>query len=283
MKIGSQYFYHNNGKLPRMIFDPDAIVGMDDTPEIRRDTTDRPWSHGNFFDKGFYEARLVTVSGHALATSVKELHQMRDNLVHLFRTGETQWVSFTQGGDNGVRHIRAALGGRISWKQITDTYAQWKFDLYAADPRMYSNLQRGQLHPAEAGGVGMLYPMEPVISYNRDSRTIPNNLPMKNVGNEEAWPVFKIYGPFSKGFSIKAGSKTLTYTGACSSKVPVIIDNFAGTASYNGVDRSYLLTKRDWMSIPAFGSLSMTFLPNIATEVNEENTYVDVEWRSTWI
>lgn len=89
----------------------------------------------------------------------------------------------------------------------------------------------------------MLYPMEPVISYNRDSRTIPNNLPMKNVGNEEAALPFKIYGPFSKGFSIKAGSKTLTYTGARSSKVPVIIDNFAGTASYNGVDRSYLLIK----------------------------------------
>lgn len=288
VKIGAQYFYHDVGALPRFVFDPDAIVGMDDTPEIRRDTVDRPWSHGAFFDKGFYAPRMVSMSGHALANNPAELHKMRDTLVHLFRTGETQWVTFYSNMDvqtnSGFRYIRAALGGRITWTQVTDTYAQWRFDLYAADPRQYGGLHTTTLFPIEAAGVGLYYPlMHPdhmVLDYNLDERAVPRNAVLNNEGNEEAWPVFKVYGNFATGFSIKTSTKTITYSGGTSLVTPVVIDTFAGTAMFGSGDRSYLLTRRDWMSIPAYGSTSLMYVPDT---VNEENTQVVVEWRSTWI
>ena len=287
VKIGSQYFYHDVGALPRFVFDPDAIVGMDDTPEIRRDTVDRPWSHGTFFDRGFYASRLVTMSGHALAKTPQELYKMRDTLVHLFRTGETQWVSFYSENGTGVRHIRAALGGRITWTQMTDTYAQWRFDLYAADPRAYSNMRYSTIYPVEATGAGIHYPLLNstdtsvyIVDYNLDHRSIPTNAVLNNEGNEEAWPVFKVYGSFATGFSIRSSGKIITYTGGTSRNTPVVIDTFAGTATYGTGDRSYNLTRRDWMSIPAYGSTSLSYHPNL---VNDESTWVDVEWRSTWI
>lgn len=287
VKIGSTYFYHDTGTLPRFVFDPEAIVGMDDTPEIRRDTVERPWSHGNFYDRGFYGPRLISMSGHAIAKTSVQLYQMRDKLVHLFRTGETQWVTFYADNESGWRHIRAALGSKITWTQMTDTYAQWRFELYAADPRTYGSLQESTLFPTEARGIGIYYPlMHPdhkVLDYNLDARAVPRNLPLVNEGNEEAWPVFKVFGKFATGFSIKTSSKTITYTGGTSRTTPVVIDTFTGTATYGSGDRSYLLTRRDWMSIPAYGSTTLMYQPNIPNILDDEDTYVDVEWRSTWI
>ncbi len=284
VKIGSTYFYHDVGALPRFVFDPEAIVGMDDTPEIRRDTVDRPWSHGTFFDKGFYASRLVSLSGHALARTPSELYNMRDKLVHLFRSGEAQWVSFFNDNGTGVRHLRGSLGSRVTWTQMTDTYAQWRFEIYAADPRFYSSVRTSTLYPLEATGAGIYYPLmnssNLILDYNLDHRSIPTNLALNNEGNEEAWPVFKVYGDFATGFSIRTSSKTITYSGGTSMRTPVVIDTYAGTASFGSGDRSYLLTRRDWMSIPAYGATSLTYAPNL---VNDENTWVDVEWRSTWI
>lgn len=278
MEIGSQRIYHNDGTRPRLMFDPEAIAGWDDTPGVRRDQTSRPGSHGDFEDKGYYEGRLVTISGFAVTNHARELHQLRDSFVRELQTPmelEPIWVMVTNGA--GYRYMKATQGSGLSWVQVTDTYAKWKLDLYAADPRQYGELKHSQVFSATQDTRGIDY----TIGYPLDwgTNTAIKSPILYNNGNSRSWPKFIVRGDLPSGFSItNGGSKSVTFTGPVFSGSPVTIDMFDGTATVAGVDRSYQLSRRDWFFIPSLSSIKPKLVPTIESDIT-----ADIEWRDTWI
>lgn len=280
LQLGSQKIYHDNGPLPRMIFDPEAIVGWEDTPDVKRDRTARPISHGDFVDRGYYEGKLITITGYAVANNPQELHIMRDTVAGLLQNGNEQWMNISNSA--GTRYMKVSQGSRLSWTQMLDNAAKWKLDLFAADPRMYSTLQHGQSYASTIdmqglsfgpNGTGLEYPL------NFGPPTRPETATLSNNGNSEAWPTFKVYGDLPSGFSINNGAgRIVTYNGLSFKSMPVTIDMYHGTASVGGADRSYLLTRRDWFSIPPRGSIKPIYSPTV-----ESSSWVDMEWRHTWV
>lgn len=276
LEIGSQRIYHDgtNLPLPRMEFDPDAIVGWEDSPDIKRDISPRPNSHGDFYDKGFYEGKLITISGFALAANPVDLHAMRDKLVGILNSEDEQWVRVEDLA--GSRFMKISQGSKLSWIQELDTYARWKVDLYAADPRMYGLPKYAQTYSTTLDTSGLEFPLGNPLSFGANST--PQVPTLVNLGNAEAWPIFTVNANLPSGFTITSGyGKIVTFFGATFEGSPVEIDMFEGTASVSGVDRSYQLTTRQWFSIPPNGSIKPKYIPTV-----ESNSWASVTWRDTW-
>lgn len=119
------------------------------------------------------------------------------------------------------------------------------------------------------------------VNYPLDFNT-PINLQwqsLSNAGNVDAWPVFTVVGDFYGGFSITDNNgHTITYTGDCSTFVPVVIDSSTGRATQGGQDRTNLLTSRQWFPVPAGTSVMPTFKP-----VKGSTGWCDIIYKDTWI
>lgn len=82
---------------------------------------------------------------------------------------------------------------------------------------------------------------------------------LTNAGNAPAWPVVTVPGP-SSGFTVQVGTGYVTYAGTLGASDSLVIDFATGLATLNGTaDRTYLLTSRQFLPVPAGGSLSVFF------------------------
>lgn len=72
-----------------------------------------------------------------------------------------------------------------------------------------------------------------------------------NSGNADAHPVYTVHGSWPAGFRITTGSKVIEYPAPVVPSHPVIIDNKTGSVTVTGVDQTYRLSRRDWVSVPA--------------------------------
>lgn len=280
---GELSIYHNKESAERygdpnqqFIFDPDAIIGWDDTPDIKRTATARPASHGDFASRGYYGARLVTISGHAIADGPKTLYMMRDRLVSYLQDGQEHEITVFKGDE--LRSMKISQGSSLSWVQMFDHYAKWKVDLYAADPRMYGGVLKAQSVSQTLDGFALQFPLTYPISFG--NQELPNTVILHNDGNSPSWPVYTVDDYLPSGFSIINGGKSIVFSGAVLEGSPVVIDTYKGTATISGKDRSYQLTKRDWTPIPPYGTLPVEFSPLDGTE---SSAWVDIEWRPTWV
>lgn len=277
MNIAGRQFFHNKGALPRMIFDPDAIIGWFDGVDIRRDTTERPNSNGDFYEKGRLSSRLITITGAAVARTTTELHLLRDEFTGLLSDGEYHWVALSTATD--TRYVLAGLGGPSSWVQQLDTAATWKMDLYVPDSRMYGPELSAQLQSAGDAFDGLVYPLTYPMIYT-EAEPIQNPA-LLNQGNIESWPIFRITGDYPSGFKIRnyPTGEEIVYAGATFMNAPITIDTASGSVTVGGVDRTYMLTKRQWFAVPpTLAPITPRFIP-----YQEGTGWCDVTWRSAWV
>lgn len=96
---------------------------------------------------------------------------------------------------------------------------------------------------------------------------------LTNAGNSPAWPAVTVTGPCT-GFSLVLDGHTVTYSGTIGTGQQVTVDWFDGTASLApaglpavGVDRTPLLTARDFTAVPAGGRSSLGVIAPGATAV----------------
>lgn len=274
VSIKSLRLYHKKVPLPCFQFDPKAIDGLEDTGDIRRNSTARPWSDGDFPEQGRFGSKLITLTGTAVARNPQELHAMRDDLAGVLADGNFTDVGFSNG--SGTRYMSASLGGPLGWVQVTDTWANWKLDLYLADPLMYGPKKYSQITSTGTSGGGMSFNISYPISFGTIS--VNQNVVLTNIGNYPSWPEFIVRGDYYSGFSIESGGRKITYSGMVTQAAPVTINTARGSAIVGGIDRSHLLTSRQWFSIPPEGSIRPLFRP-----IQEANGWVDVVYRDTWV
>lgn len=277
------------GKLrPQFVLDPDGIVGIDDGPGTKRNNTPRPISWGDFSEPGYKSARLITLTGTAIAHSPSDLQAMRDDFMGELQHGKYEEMRIQTGELQGTpnpregvrtytsRSANVGIEGTPRWNRLGDTVAAFKIDLYAPDPRMYGDKQVVMITDTTVVGGLALPAMFPVDFENpRASQATA----IENHGNTDAWPTFVVTGDYYLGFQISDGrSKIVRYEGIVTETAPVTIDMMSGIVLQNGTDKSNLLTRRDWFSIPPLGSIQPTFQP-----IQDAWGKCDIIFRDTWI
>lgn len=269
--VGATNINVHTGK-PYYILDQDALSGWLDGVSTKRTSIPRPNAWGDFSEPANLNSRLITMTGTAVASSVTELHQMRDDFMGILNSGQYKEIAVKNA--SGERYSTVGLEGTPQWVQQWDTVAAWKINFYAPDPRVYGPVQQLQIGDSSVSG-GLDYP----ISYPLNYGAVPILQQIANTGNTDAWPTFIVTGNFFSGFSIHDDRRnTVTYSGQVSMMTPVIIDMGRGYATQNGQDRSTFLTRRQWFSIPKNDVLKPRFEP-----IQDGPGWCDIIYRSTYI
>jgi Phage tail protein len=258
----------------QFIFDPDAVQGFFDGVGAKRSDTVRPNQWGDFSETTLLNARRITLTGTAIASTAQELHQLRDEFTALLVDGEYKEISVQNSSE--VRYITVTVDGTPSWVQKIDTAAVWKLELYAPDPRMYGPEQSIQITDGTLSG-GINFPLSYPLNFG--GPVVSTAVAIGNNGNTKSWPIFKVTGDYPSGFKIWDGLNSfITYDGVVSTQAPVTIDTFKGAAFQNGIDQSTALSQRDWFGIPPKSSIAPRFLP-----IQDSFGWCDIIFRDTWI
>lgn len=262
--------------LPQFVLDPIAVSGWYDGVDVRRDITNRPTSWGDFSEGGRMAARLVSFNGTAIAKTPRQLGEMRDKFMAIYNDGGFREMSLED--SSGVRYLNAGLEGQPIWLRQSDTVASWRIALYAPDPRIFGPKHEETLGDGGSSG-GLNYPLTYPLDYNTEQDSDVEAKVMSNAGNTPAWPVFKVTGNYSAGFTISNGKgQQVEYTGMVTTQAPVTIDMAKGTATQSGVDKTILVRKRQWFSIPAKGSIRPEFKATLSG-----TGWCGIIYRDTWI
>lgn len=99
-----------------------------------------------------------------------------------------------------------------------------------------------------------------------------------NGGNADAHPVYTVYGSWPAGFRITTGSGAIEYPAPVHPSTPVRIDNRTGEVMVGGVDQTYRLTRRDWVTVPA-GSAIQPRIEALAPSTG----WMDVDIKDTYM
>jgi hypothetical protein len=266
--------YKVPGLSNQYMLDPTALTGWTDGVNVRRDATARLSTNGDFFEPAKLSSRLISLSGFAVASSTADLQIMRDAFMSTLSNGEYQWLEIETNA--GKRFSQVGLEGKPSWVQSLDTAAAWKLDLYAPDPFTYGMEQTLTIAQTTLVTGGLKLPLKYPLNYNR---TVDAAAFVMNRGNATMWPIFKVQGTYNNGFEIfdNRNSK-VTYKGVVTSQAPVYIDMGRGTATQNGVDKTVLVSNRDWFSVEP----NETIRPEVAA-INGGTGWCDVIFRDTYI
>lgn len=279
INIGGVLFTSYSTGDPQFVLDQDAIAGWYDGPSSRRTSTARANGWGDFPEKAQQGSRVITLTGTARASSITDLGHLRDILVGLFADGTYQEMSVET--NSGIRYATVGIEGTPSWIRQGDTFAVFKLDLYAPDPRIYGKERRIPL----GGGIpalGMSYPIRYPLYYGNTTDT--GTAVIGNAGNTEAWPKFVAQGSMPYGFVLHNNNgRQVSYLGQVTVQAPVIIDMHKGTATQNGIDKTTLINIRNWFSIPALGSISPGFEPHRNGIMPVSAAWCDIIYRDTWI
>jgi hypothetical protein len=276
VEVGGLTIRSHNIGAPQFVLNPDAISGWYDGASVKRTAAVRPNVWGDFSQPGLRNARLIQLVGTAVATTPFELHQMRDRFTSVLAHGGYEMMSLQN--KSGTRYADVALEGTPAWIQQTDTAASWKLDLYAPDPRIYGEIKTLQINEYTTSTQGGLkhplkFPLNFYTPIESQSQEVVNH------GNVDSWPIFNVQGDFPQGFIITDNlNSRVVFNGTVTQFAPVIIDMRAGTAIQSGVDKSSLMSVRQWFSIPAGQALAPAFEP-----IQSGVGWCDIIYRDTWI
>lgn len=260
----------------QFILDPTALVGWDDGTNVRRDATVRPVSNGDFVEPYTFSARLIAISGTAVATSRGELQRMRDALTGVLADGE--YAEIRVETNSSVRYAMVGLENKVEWVQQLDNVAVFRLELYAPDPHIYGAERIVTLGATSESGGGLRYILTYPLNYNAQNVQLLTP-PLTNNGNAKAWPRFKVTGDYYSGFTLTDGrDRKIVYNGAVTKASPVEIDMGKGTAIQNGIDKTVMVSQRDWFSLLPGETMRPQFHP-----VQTASGWCDILIRDTFI
>lgn len=270
------FYSHNaNRPAPKYLLDPTALIGWTDGVDIKRSTQARQQADGDFKEETFLSSRVITVSGTAIANYPQQIHRMRDSFMRIFWDEKYKELAVTD--ILGTRFSTVSLANKPSWIQETDTVAVWKIEFYAPDPYIYGVMQTASVGSFTDSG-GLSFPLAYPLNFNVPTdQTMP--IAIKNNGNALMWPSFEVRGNYISGFTItNSYNKKVTYNGTVTVQAPVTIDMARGTAIQDGVDKSYLISDRQWISVAPDTMMTPEFIP-----IQNGIGWCYVHFRDTWI
>lgn len=260
---------------PHFRLDEVAIDGWYDGVAMRRTSEPRPVHWGDYKTPGYLASRTITLTGTAVASNRFELQQLRNALTgELIDGGYKSMGVFTTTTDR--LYIEVGLESKVQWSRQTDTFATFKMDLIAPDPRIYGPTQTWTI-PGVGFNGGMKYPTTYPLYYGVDDPFEIQNL--HNDGNSDAWPVITVAGTIPDGFKItdKRGN-WVTYTGPVTPPNPVTLNFEEGWARQRNRDRTTQLVSRDWFPVRP-----EEYVRPALHYVGSGQGWMEIKLRDTWI
>ena len=259
--------------------DEAAIEGWYDGAPMRRTEEPRPTQWGDFKTPGYLGSRLITLTGTAIAPDYVTLQAMRDEFMSTLINGQYAMME-VRTTSTGKRFIEVGLESTPKWTRKTDTFATFKLDLLAPDPRIYGIERVFTIIGARNEG-GLPYPLRYPEVYGNDSANETQFV--RNIGNADAWPTIVVTGNMPDGFSITDGKgHWVEYKAPVIMSAPITLDFTKGKATQKGQDRTTNLTKRGWFPIPPGGSVQPRFTFSGKQDISREG-WIELKMRDTWI
>ncbi|MFT9059694.1 hypothetical protein [Bifidobacterium aquikefiri] len=159
----------------------------------------------------------------------------------------TDWVAATYNA-TGNATLGVINGAKTVLQVGSYTASDWQA-MQSLDIDWFS----GDSYPVPTGK-GLSYPLK----YGTAGAS-SNVALLLNQGSSTAFPVLTVTGSFPNGIQIQWGGNALQYDGAIGA-VPLILDSRSQTASMGGVDVSRNLSRRDFPTVPAAGSVSLRLM-----------------------
>lgn len=207
---------------------PGGFKGWEGSAATKRDGVDRTGAHGSFAVPAFKAARLVTLSGHALAASEAELEHMGEVLAGVGQSEQTITVQSA----SGARWGRGSVEGEIKFDRVGGaTEAVFSLTLWMPDPFKYGE--------------------------TRSARSTGANVELMNRGNARAVPKFKVTGPFPGGYRLRGpAGESFSVTTALASGSVDDIDFASPVIRRNGSPLTRAVLSPEQWTIPGGGVAS---------------------------
>jgi hypothetical protein len=157
-----------------------------------------------------------------------------------------------------------------TWESsLTVASLQWRM----TDPVWQSVPRSSSLSASGSALSGMVFPL---LSWATGTYAVPGTIDfgstatsssgaiLTNAGNADSWAYVVITGPCPGGFTVVLDGDSVTYSDDVPTGATVIIDYKSGTAQLvtggGSVDRTYVLTARNFSPVPGESSATLQFL-----------------------
>ncbi|ALV43114.1 hypothetical protein AU252_19740 [Pseudarthrobacter sulfonivorans] len=226
----------------------DDIPGWKDGPAVHRERAARMNAHGEFSERGWRDARLVTIQGDATCPSEEVTALAEQQLAAVLADGLAGVLEVTD-----TATVPMSCGTylfsepKIGYKN--DTTLTYQIQFICPKPRKYGAPVNAVTGVSTAGG-GLEYPLGDPLDYGAAGN--PGTVTLVNTGTADTAPAFTVSAgttdmPF--GFSIthvQSGNR-LVYSDPVLLGQTVRLDTSDGSVLLEGyADRSAKLTVREW-------------------------------------
>lgn len=240
-----------------------GLKGWFDGPPVIRPGTRRLWAHGRFSERGWRDARIITVEGLVLAndtTAMKKAYQavtgiIADGTAGLFTVNDPMI---------GNQHCNVYLAAEPKFEWETDLTAAYMFQLEATDPLKYGDEISAFTLPLEiGGGLGFdLFTQNTLGIMDFGAIGQAGTCTLHNEGTAFIYPRFEITGQFLNFELTETGSGArLVYAGSVADGQTLLMDSRTGTATVSGANRATNLTTREWTAIAPGETVTYLFDP----------------------
>lgn len=272
---------------PVLLLGSDYIEGWYSSPDLKVDSTDRQTGHGSFAhvsEDVLYATRTVTAHvtciGMGRAATVRKAAELSRSLCQMVTVTVDDGETMTT-----VRgYCRLTFDSKWAAAGMTGT-----LDVVCDDPRRYGPLQTGELLPLSAsvgdlegqglqfaGGKALRFPLTFADYESAEGGNHPSTLTLTNAGNARAYPVFEVQGLSAVTITDHGTGLELAYPAWTDYGNPLTLDCLSRTASIAGVDVTRRLTRRNFPTIPAEGSTTLSLQA-------QGTGQVAVRWHDTYI
>lgn len=258
-----------------------ALTGLDGFyggAGVHAEDTQRQLGHGAFPSRVVRTGRFMTLRGSFTFMDDRQRAIAARYLSSLSWDGELGRLVADYDGLELSSLVR--LDGQPVLEHEGANVLKLELPLFAPDPFLYAPARRYQVFPAGAGE-GLRYPLfaNTRAPSNLDwGSGAPFSGAFANGGNADAHPVYTVHGSWPAGFRITTGSDVIEYPSPVHPSNPVRIDNRTGEVMVAGVDQTYRLTKRDWVTVPAGSAIQ----PRI-TALAPSAGWLDVDIKDTYM
>lgn len=134
VRIGDVDFFGQG--LHEFVISPDGFAGWDDGVDMRNNDVPRPQAHGSYDGPGYLSARVVSISGRAIADSNARLRWLRNKLTGLLAAGDTVRMQVDRDGEMTWAYCR--LASKTKFDELGgQNVADFQIQLWCPDPRKF--------------------------------------------------------------------------------------------------------------------------------------------------
>ncbi|MEU4205580.1 hypothetical protein AB0F64_37410 [Streptomyces sp. NPDC026294] len=200
----------------------EALLGIDDLPDVRGDDTDRPAQHGTYSGPDYTGARVIQVGLAIRGDDPTHLRALKTALRSAAQPGQApaalQFLDWDLLAYGKVRKRSIPYDAHYLWR-VGEAAIEW----YCPDPRLYSLAEHTASTTAYSPAAGRTYPLTFPRVYGPAGSS--GRLTISNAGDSDAYPLLRIDGPVAQPIVEHIGTgATLALTGTLQPGEYLVVD-----------------------------------------------------------